>query len=426
MHALLRSSHTLAALLAPVFAAVLASGLALGARTPEEERHDRIVLASGKEVHCRVLHEGPDTLVYDDGKRHEVKRADVREVHSVERSLREFLTKLDATSKSDAQALAALARWCEEEALLGEATATWIRVVAADPENEEAWTKLGAVKSKKGWRVRQRSRLVTVEEYRKGLADWKNAFELRTAHYLLRTDIPPRNAVDLAIAIERVHQAYYDMLAPVVPLYVFEEVPEIHIHVNPTHMPKPPSPGEKAWFEVLSNRLTVDADQEGWELEAVRRMADLLTYNSFRRTTGKQGEMPAWLQEGLGQSFVGAARRGDEGLRFEFGVPLRALFATHAKDTKPVHLQTLLGSGFAAFRAGSDAERLVAQAYTLLQFLVHGNDGAHRAALATYLQSAFHGQGALVHLEKALGWKEAQIDASWKSYVELVHNDRSK
>ncbi|MBK9385149.1 MAG: hypothetical protein IPN34_10080 [Planctomycetes bacterium] len=407
-------------------AAFASAGLAAGARANDEERLDRIVLSSGKEIPCRVLHEGPDTIVYDDGKRHELKRAEVREIQSVERGLREFLTKLDATSKSDAKALAELARWCEEEALLGEATATWIRVVAADPENEEAWSKLGAVKSKKGWRVRQRSRLVTIEEYRKGLAEWKNAFELRTGHYLLRTNIPPRNAVDLAASIERVHQAYYDMMGQVLPLYVFDEFPEIHVHINTSGMPSPPHPGDKAWFEAGSNTLYIDAEQEGSEIEAVRRMADLLTYNSFRRTIGKQGAMPAWVQEGLGQAFAGASRRGDDGVRFEFGVPVATLFKRHAQDPKPARLQLLLGSGFAAYRSGSDAERLVAQAYTLVQYLVHGEQGKHRAGFASYLQSAFGGQDSLGHLEQALGLKSEALEAGWKAYVEQNAGQKPK
>jgi hypothetical protein len=392
-----------------------------------EDRTDRLVLASGKEILCRVLHEGVDTIVYDDGKKHEIRRSEVREVHSVERSMREFLVRQEAVSKSDAAALAELARWCEHEDLLGEAFATWIRVVAADPENEEAWAKLGAVKSKKGWRVRQRGRLVGIEEFRKGLADWRNALELRTAHYLLKTNVPPRTAVDLAASIERVHQAYYDFLSPVLPLYVFEELPEIHVHANAKRMPAPPAPGEKAWFEVLSNTLHVDFEQEGAELEAVRRMADLLTYNSFRRTTGKQGEMPAWVQEGLGQAFAGALRRADDGsARFDFDQPLDALFQRHAQDEKPARLALLLGSGFAAFRAGTDAERLVAQAYTLAHYLTHGDGGKYRAGFASYLQSAFHGQGAETHLEKALGRKAAELESDWKSYVAQMAGQRPK
>ena len=77
--------------------------------------------------------------------------------------------------------MADLAKFCESRDLPGEARQMWIRILIDDPENEEAWTKLGGSHGRKGWRLKVRGRYYTLDQLRERVSDWKNAMELRTA-----------------------------------------------------------------------------------------------------------------------------------------------------------------------------------------------------------------------------------------------------
>jgi hypothetical protein len=401
---------TLALLLAPALAPTRAPG----------DEHDRIVRADGKEIPCRVLVETDAKIVYRaKGKTHELARAEVSEVRSVERALDEFLARFDAADLRAPEAVKDLALFADAHGLTGEAHCTWIRLLTLDPANEEAWTRLGGVKRRAGWELKVRGRFYSIDELRERAADWKNAMELPTAHFLLRTDAKPERALDLAIDLERTYLAFYDVLAPL-ELYVFDEQPEINVYADPGDYPAPPTPGRAAWFERNANVLHVNGSQAQESGAIVAELTDALVFNAFRRTLGKTSEIEPWAKNGLAFAF-GAAVRTDPGhVRYDFSAPYLPSFEAQAADAKPLTLEQVLRAGFASFDSGSDAERYTHQAYTLVHFLAFHDGGRHRAGFADFLRRSYMGKGGTSNFFEALGADEKTLQADWTAYVQRV------
>jgi hypothetical protein len=414
---------------------LIATALLAALPLPQSDDPDVIVLTDGKEIECRVLYQDAEKVVYTKKrKEEEINQGRVKYVQTIETSLREFLDRYDQVGGEDVPGLLELANFCESRALFGEARHLRIRVVLLDPENETAWTKLGGTHTeRKGWRLRVRGRFYTLDQLRERAADWKNAMEIPTAHFLVKTDVFPEVALDLAIDVERAYLTFYELLTvdwsradaarlgDTLRLYPFDEVPELHIYASPDDYPEPPHPGEIAWFAQHANTLYVDATA-GTETPhaAVGKLAELLLWNSFRRTVGKKGSIPPWTRDGFAQAF-GAAYRSDPGhATWDLTQPIRGHFETHAGAEKPLSIEDVMRAGIRASESGTRAPLYTAQSYTLAHFLSHGDDRAYRAAFFTYLLAAFRGRSAAMHLEKALDMKVEDLEERWIAYVKTM------
>lgn len=395
-----------------------APALALPVVTATSDDPDVVVLTNGKQLEGRVLLETAEKVVVRvKNRRTEVPRAEVAEVRTIERSLAEFLKRYDALAPKDVDGLIALADFCEANELLGEAHNLLVRVLTLAPEDERAWKKLGGVHGPKGWRVKVRGRFLTLAQMRERVSDWKNALELTTAHFLLRTDIAPERALDLALNLERAYATYYEVLGPALELQVFDEVPEVHVFGDRRDYPNPPLPGQVAWFSRTANIIHVDGTHPDAALAATHELAQLLIHNSFRTTIGDGGAIAPWAERGIAQSFAVALQVEDGVARWEFGRPATVLFRQDAVDKEPLGIRRLMTAGNAAFEGGGDAARYAVEAYTLTHFLVNADSGKYRRGFAEYLRSSYKGQGAVTHLVRALGVELDVIEAEWRAFV---------
>src|SRR5688572_26629677 len=119
------------------------------------DENDMLVFADGKQQACRVLLETDIKVVYRAyNKTSEISRAAVKDIQSVERSLRDFLVRFDGMDPRNLEALPGLALFAEAKFLRGEARNTWIRILTLDPLNEQAWTKIGGVERDGKWQLR--------------------------------------------------------------------------------------------------------------------------------------------------------------------------------------------------------------------------------------------------------------------------------
>lgn len=388
----------------------------------DRKEPDLVVLEGGKEVECRVLYEDDQEVVYrSKRKQHSVPASEVKEIQTLERSLRELLARHEKADLADVKALAELAHFAEQHFLPGEARNLWIRVIAHDPLNEEAWTKLGGSKGRKGWRLQVRGRYYDLEELRTRAADWKNALELSTAHFLLRTDADPLRALDAAIDLERAYLAFYDLIGRPLKLHVFDEEPEIHVYSDPKDALAPPAPGMKVWFSPAINTLSILYAENPTAGEIVSEFTELLVFNAFRRSADtKVAALDPWLRQGLMSAFAAAVRPEPGRVRFEMEPPYRAWFQAVAADAKPLGLARVLTAGRGSFETGSEAERHAQSAYTLFHFLAFHENGTYRPALAGYVRDAFLGKGGKSRFLEALGKKEAELEAEWMAYVRRV------
>jgi len=383
---------------------------------------DVITLNSGKELECRVLYESDDKVLYTKKRKvEELARTEVQSVQSIERSLREMLERFDSVG-NNVQGLLELADFCEGHELLAEARNLRIRVLTLDPENEQAWTKLGGSYNKrKGWRMKVRGRFYTLDQLRERVADWKNAMELPTAHFLIKTDTDPLRALDLAIDIERAYLSFYDLLGSALELYPFDEIPEIYVYASSKDYPAPPTPGRVAYFGKSANILYVNGQAASDAPHAaVSELSDVLFFNAFHRTVGKTGSMPPWVRNGFGLAFGGAYRRDPGHASWDLSTPLAVYFELQATASDPLSLKDVVRAGFASYDSGTRAELYSAQSYTLAHFLANADDRAYRPGFGQYLLSSYGGKSALTHLEKALGMKAKDIEERWVAYVQTM------
>ncbi len=399
-----------------MIAALLATFLATTPTLGDET--DLLIFADGKQQACRVLLETESKVVYRArNKTSEISRAALKDIQSVERSLGTFLLRFARVDVRDVEALVELALFAEESFLSGEAHNTWIRILTLDPENEQAWTKLGGVKRRDGWELRVRGHFYTLEELRTRASDWQNALELRTAHFLVRTDGSPERALDLALDVERAYLTFYDVFGKPLQLYTFDEVPEIHLFNDPKDFRAPPRPGQPAWFERSGNVLHVNGQLATERGPIVAEFSEALIFNAFRRTLAKTGEIEPWAREGLKQAFASAIRPDPGRVVFDFNTPHAPHFQAQASDAKPLSLTQVLRAGFTSFDSGSDQARYAAQAYTLLHFLVFFENQKYRMGLANYLRESYLGKGGASNFLEALGVDEKTLEGQWTSYV---------
>jgi hypothetical protein len=394
---------------------LLASSSTLG------DENDLLVFADGKQVPCRVLLETENKIVYRArNKTSEISRAAVKEVQSVERSLREFLQRFEKSDPRDVAAVSELALLAESSFLTGEAHNAWIRVLTLDAENEQAWTKLGGVRRRTGWELRVRGRFYTLDELRARVSDWKNALELRTAHFLVQTDGPPERALDVALDVERAYLTFYDVFGKPLELYAFDEIPEIQIFSDPKDFRAPPTQGRPAWFDRSANAVYVNAQQASERGTIVAEFTEALIFNAFRRTLAKTGELEPWAREGVKQVFAVASRPDPGRVSFDFATPYKPYFEAQVGDAKALSLEQVLRAGITSFDSGTDQARYTAQAYTLIYFLVFFENQKYRAGLANYLRDSYLGKGGTSNFFKAVGADEKTLEGQWTGFVKSI------
>jgi len=385
------------------------------------DENDVIVFADGKQQACRVLLETQNKVVYRArNKTSEISRVSVKDIQSVERSLREFLARFAGVDARDVSALAELALFAETRFLPGEARNAWIRILTLDPVNEQAWTKLGGVKRGDGWELRVGGKFYTLDQLRTRASDWPNALELHTAHFLVRTDGSPERALDLAIDIERAYLTFYEVFGKPLELYVFDEVPELNVFNDPKDFRAPPKPGQPAWFERGSNVLHVNGQLASERGPIVAEFSEALIFNAFRRTLAKTGELEPWAREALKQAFATAIRPDPGRVVFDFTLPHLPHFQAQASDAKPLSLEQVLRAGFSTFDSGKDQTRYAAQAYTLFHFLVFYENQKYRLGLANYLKDSYLGKGGVTNFLEALTVDEKTLEGQWTSYVKSI------
>jgi hypothetical protein len=405
-------SHVSSFVVASIFTASAFAGTVSKSDGP-----DGIVLADGKEIECRVLLESDAKLVYRaKGKTHELARDEVKEVRTQERSLAEFLERFDAVDPRDASAWVELARFAAQRGLAGEARHTALRALTVEPDHAGAWELLGGVKRRQGWQLKVDGRFVTFDEFRARGAGWKDAVELPTTHFVLRTDVPLERAVDLAIDLERAYATFYGLLGSL-ELHAFDERPEIHVFADSKDYPEPPTAGRPAWFALFGNTLYVDASRREESGPIVSELVEALTFNAFRRTTGKTGEIEPWARKGLAAIFAGAVRPSPGHVEFELDAPYLPYFRAQASDREALTLEQVLRAGFASFDSGADASRFSAQTYTLAHFLLFHDGGKHRARFAEFLRRSYFGKGGTSSFFEVMGVDERTLEQEWRSYV---------
>jgi hypothetical protein len=377
---------------------------------------DTVELLDGTKIEGRVVFESDAKVVVRVGSRErEIERAKVASVESILRSLREALKRWDELEPTNLTAILELARFCKTRGLEGEASVFAHRVLATDPENEEAHLFLEHEKRGDGWIARDGNKRVPFTRLLELRKDFGNAWRFETTHYKLTTNLDLELASDLALELELFYRTFYDWFGTNLEAYDVVDPMACNVHADKASYPE--STGRTAYFDN-SNNVLVELAPEGLLLEVlIHEAMHQLFHNTAQETRRGGGEIPSWLNEGMAEVFS-ISRTGAPGRAGYDGRRIKAEhFACHRAAKNPYDLERILTFNSGDYGASSKADLKYAQSYTLVQFCLTGEGGAQRAKFLEFLRGAYQGKGSSSDFKAAIGGKEREFEKAWNEFV---------
>jgi hypothetical protein len=395
---------------------VAIAGLLSGWLAPAHQAQDVVVLQDGTRVEGRVVFESQDKVVVRMGtKDREIEHAKVASVESILRSLHEALKWWDELEPTNLTAILDLARFCKSRGLEGEASVFAHRVLAADPKNEEAHLFLEHEKRGDGWIARDGNKRVPYTRLLELRKDFGDAWKFSTTHYDLTTNLDLEMASDLAIELELFYRTYYDWFGIDLGLYDVVDPMACNVHADKASYPE--STGRTAYFDN-SNNVLVELAPEGLLLEVlIHEAMHQLFHNTANETRKGGGAIPPWLNEGMAEVFS-VSRTGVPGRARYDGRTIKAEhFVCHRAAKNPYDLGRILTFNAGDYGASSKADLKYAQSYTLVQFCLTGEGGAHRDSFLEFLRGAYQGKGSSSDFKSAIGSNEREFEKAWSEFV---------
>lgn len=378
---------------------------------------DTVELEGGKKLEGRVVYEDDDVLVLRRGSRdREIELADVVAVDSVARKLDRFLAVAEAVGANDVEGNLALAAQASAVGLEAEARLFWWRVLELAPDHADANRRLGHVRRGSRWLVPDGGRRWPLDQLLERRADWGEAWELETTHYVLRTNLDLGTAVAAALELERFYRTFFSTFARPLRLYEVEEPMDVHVHADAASYPE--SGNEGGYFAPAENIARVDASRGLHVGTLIHEATHQLIHNTAERERTYSGSIPGWLDEGLAE-YMEASIRGSVGeTTVEVGAVNRAHFRAQAMAGKPYDLARVIQFDAGDFSASTRRSLKYAQAYSLVHYCLRGEDGAYREGFLAFVRGAYRGKSSSTHFKKALGIRgEKGFDEGWSRYA---------
>ncbi|MFN0244171.1 MAG: hypothetical protein ACKVWV_14875 [Planctomycetota bacterium] len=397
--------------MSPLHVLLVASALVLQSAGP-----DRVTLVEGGQVlEGRVVFEGVDDIVVRiDRKDQRIARKDIAQIRSLERSLATIVER--DIPNADAATLQALAKECEQAGLAAEAKNLWLRVLALDPVNDAAVQGAGARRVGKDVKVALGRDQRNASALAQPQPSFKKAYEIETTHFVVRSDVPLVQALDLALALERFHQRFYAVLGAPLELYVFDDAPQLYVYGRKEDFPAAPEEGASIWFAPAISRVHVNAAMNPSVASIVHEVTQMMMSTALRRSAGATAQLPLWTAEGIAQVFAVAAPRERFGAWNEPGAPDGVAFAT--ASMADVALERVFDASPRDFVGETKSQSIQACAYTLVHYLVFGENGALRAGFGKFLREGTRGKVSLNGLSQALARPAKEIESGWRAHVE--------
>lgn len=378
---------------------------------------DRIKLEEkGKVLEGRVVFEGKDEIVLRTaGKDQHIAGKDIDEIHSLERSLAPILDRDPSTA--DLSLLVALAKECEDGGLAPEARNFWLRVLLADPRSAAAVKALDAQRIKDEVRVAFGKERRKIGDLAKRQVSWKESYEIESTHFVLRSDLDLKLALDLSLALERNYRRFYETLAQPLEMYVFDEDPEVRVFASVADFPIGPVKGDPIWFAPGVNQLNVLAESDPNVAAVVHELTRMMLFNALRRSAGATAQVPQWTAIGISELFAKAAPAVRFGQWSEIGQPDAGAFALALRAK--IEFDRLFNASANDFGGDAKSAEMTASAYTLVHFLVFGKDKSLRPSYGKFLREGAKGKISIRALTEALGMDAKALESAWRSHVEI-------
>ncbi|MBI4574662.1 MAG: DUF1570 domain-containing protein [Planctomycetes bacterium] len=252
---------------------------------------------------------------------------------------------------------------------------------------------------------------------------------VRTAHYLLRTDCDTAYARDAALRLEALfdgfHRVFADELSLEPPpgrmdlaVYLFEDVEGFRLY---KHAELPDAHEAQGFYDPRGNRLLLYREfQAGREVTDIKLLHEA-AHQLLHRRAGLAPTVDArvWLLEGLACYFE--TSRLDPGGEPAFGQvhPHRLQSVRRAiEDSSWTPLSVLVSLGQRSFVGGGGelGNLHYAQAWALVHFLLHGEEGAWRERFFEFVREASGAGTDEARFREVFG-DVALLEGRWKDYL---------
>jgi hypothetical protein len=175
----------------------------------------------------------------------------------------------------------------------------------------------------------------------------------------------------------------------------------VQLHGDKGSYPEPDGT-RRGYYDASSFTLIIDASSGLDRGMLAHEATHQIIYVTTQRTRGAKGEVPAWLDEGLGEYFK-AALNGQAGhASFTFGTPATEHLQTMKQADKLLDLNRVLTFVTTDFQVSNDGGLKYAESWALLQFGLHGADGSHRKAMLDFIKRAYESKSSMRDFKKCI------------------------
>lgn len=397
----------------------LPSLLALFALFPSGARGQDVVrLHDGTTLTGRVMYADRERVVLRDERRdRELDAAEVAELDTIRTRVQRLLKRAAAVGPSDPRRNQDLALFARSVGLEGEAAVFHWRTVLADPTNAQAHAALGHVEARDYWRIdHDRRRYRGLADLREATAEWKHAFELSTAHFELRTNLPLEQAVEIAIDLERFYEEFYSLWQEALGLYECTERMQVHAHADSKSFPEGRG-GSASYFDPGPNTLFLNASVQYRREVLSHEGSHQLFYNATRLDPAFSADFPAWLDEGIAEYLAAATVQPPAPFALVPGTTNLDHYASFINADRPLSLSRVLSLQLNDFHNNTKTYLMYAQSFALVHYCLHGEGGTLREPFLAYVRACIDGRSSPTAFKKVL-----EVDRYFEErWLEFAH-----
>ena len=394
---------------------LLPAALLPGAGASDEPRPDTVKLLNGDVLTGRVVYEDDECVLLRDHTRdRELRRADVADVQSADRTLSALLDWLDAGSR-DADALLARAAELDGLGLGGEARLLRLSALLAAPDHAGANTALGNRRQGSAWTWHRGHKWLPVAQLDAASA-WDERWVLDTLHYEVSGNLPLSQLVAAALDLERERRAFVGLFRGHVRVVDGDDALRAELHADKASFPE--SVGDRpAYYDPNALTLYVNA-ADGLRRDVVAHEAThQLLHVGTQRSKSAKGEIPSWLDEGLAEYMRFALRGAPGHATFDFEHVDPAPLIVQAAAPEPYDLKRLLTMDAGDFGASTKTELKYSQACSLVDYGLLGDDGARRADFFRFVHLAWDGHASMSDFKACAGGDLDAYEKAWFAWV---------
>jgi hypothetical protein len=314
---------------------------------------------------------------------------------------------------------------------------------------EFGWLKRGWVKRYENGERYLQGRWISAEEEEQLRRVWDHAWELRTDHYVIRTNYDLQRGRELGQKLEHLYDVFFRT-------FVGFFTPRQHLNVlfegrSPGHAERRANPFQVRYYRtkqeyvealrgLVGNQIEIslglyvpteraacffhdeeyDDDMTLWH-EATHQL--FFESRLPHSPSGTPQRLPGqdanfWVIEGIACYMESFRQEGD---RFCIGghetERFRAARHRALKDGFYVPLEQLTAMGIEALQSSPDIRPIYSQVAGLATFFMHYDDGRYRDALIEYLQRVYSGQDSPSTLSELTGVSYDELDEQYLEYL---------